>query len=418
MGYQKTVLSNGVRIVSEGIAHVPSVSLGIWVNTGSRDETERENGVSHFIEHMIFKGTRDRDALQIAKDLDAVGGLSNAFTGKENTCFHARVLEKDFGRLVDILSDIFLHSTFSNTDLELERQVILREILSVEDCPDDYVHDLFHRLFWADHPIGMPVLGTGETIAAIRRQGILEYMRRTYVPSQILVAAAGQVDHGRLVSAFEPLLSPLDGTGARDILPRPRVNAAYQVYPKKLEQVHICLGGEAPGLGSEERFASGLLNTILGGNMSSRLFQEIREKRGLAYAVYSFLSSYRDTGMLGIYVGTDPGNVNAVLETVAYEIARIVRGDLSDSDLTAAKDHVVGGIYLGSESMDNRMMRLAKNELVFGRHLGVEEIIGRLERISLDDVKAAAEAVFQTGKTSLVTLGPFEEADLQKGIFP
>ena len=410
--YNKTVLKNGVRIISEQLEHLRSVSLAIWVDAGSRDEVKSENGIFHFTEHMIFKGTENRSSLQIAKELDAIGGLSNAFTGKENTCFHARVLGEHFAHIADILSDIFLHSTFGVDDLERERQVILQEISMVEDTPDDHIHVLFNRLFWADHPIGMPVLGNEKTVSAIERETILKYINKFYVPERILVAGAGNVDHQSMVSYFEPLFSQLE---AGNLNPRndiPRSNASVSVQYRDLEQVHICLGGEAPSQTSDKRFACVILNTILGGNMSSRLFQEIRENRGLAYSVYSFLSSYIDAGLLGVYVATDPQNVNPVLEAIKNEIKKICKGEISKSDLTAAVDHLIGGIYLSSESADNRMLRIAKNEFVFQKYVSYEELVSKLQQVTVDEVVEVASDIFQDGTVSLSTLGPIKEDDL------
>ncbi|UCF84781.1 MAG: insulinase family protein, partial [Desulfobacteraceae bacterium] len=367
--YHKTVLKNGVRIISEQLDHLRSVSLGIWVNAGSRDEIRSENGIFHFIEHMIFKGTQSRSSLQIAKELDAIGGLSNAFTGKENTCFHARVLGKHFVNLADIFCDIFLHSTFDADDMERERQVILQEISMVEDTPDDHIHLLFNHLFWIDHPICMSVLGTGKTVSAINKQTILKYIKKFYVPERIIVSGAGNVDHQSMVSYFEPLFASLEGGNSNSRKTTPRPNAGVSVQFRNLEQVHICLGGEAPSQTSDKRFACAILNTILGGNMSSRLFQEVRENRGLAYSIYSFLSSYFDAGLLGVYVATDPNNTNPVLDAITTEIRKIRNGELSQSDLNEAVDHLIGGIYLSSESADNRMMRIAKNEFVFQRYV-------------------------------------------------
>ncbi len=410
--YHKTVLKNGVRIISEQLEHLRSVSLAIWVDAGSRDEVKSENGIFHFTEHMIFKGTENRSSLQIAKELDAIGGLSNAFTGKENTCFHARVLGEHFEHIADILSDIFLHSTFGVDDLERERQVILQEISMVEDTPDDHIHVLFNRLFWADHPIGMPVLGNEKTVSAIERETILKYINKFYVPERILVAGAGNVDHQSMVSYFEPLFSKLE---AGNLNPRndiPRSNASVSVQYRDLEQVHICLGGEAPSQTSDRRFACVILNTILGGNMSSRLFQEIRENRGLAYSVYSFLSSYIDAGLLGVYVATDSQNVNPVLEAIKNEIKKICKGEISKSDLAAAVDHLIGGIYLSSESADNRMMRIAKNEFVFQKYVSYEELVSKLQQVTVDEVVEVASDIFQDGTVSLSTLGPIKEDDL------
>ena len=413
--HRKTVLKNGVRIISEQLDHMRSVSLGIWVDTGSRDEIRSENGISHFIEHMIFKGTQNRTSLQIAKELDAIGGLSNAFTGKENTCFHARVLGKDFLLLADILSDIFLNSTFHPDDMERERQVILQEISMVEDTPDDNIHVLFNRLFWIDHPIGLSILGTDKSISAIGKETILKYIDRFYVPEKILVVAAGNVDHESMVSVFEPLFEPATGgnSNPKRSVP-PRSNPGVAVHVKDLEQVHICLGGEAPPISSDRRFACAIFNTILGGNMSSRLFQEIRENRGLAYAVYSFVSSYVDAGLLGVYVATDSRNVNPVLETIQAEIKKISKGELSESDLAAAKDHLTGGIYLSSEYTDSQMMRIAKNEFIFERNVDYDELVSHLERVTADEVVETAGRIFQDDRVSLTTLGPFKEEDLDR----
>lgn len=413
--YKKTVLENGVRIVSEKLEHLKSVSLGIWVDTGSRDEETRENGISHFIEHMIFKGTAGRTSLEIAKELDAIGGLSNAFTGKENTCFHSRVLGSHFLRLSDILSDIFLNSVFDPADIERERQVILQEINMVEDTPDDNIHVLFNRLFWIDHAIGMSVLGTGETVSAIGKENIAEHIRDFYVPERILVAAAGNVDHENMVSCFEPVFGPLNGARRDYERTSPRSNAGLSVHYKDLEQVHLCLGGEGPSHTDERRFACAVLNTLLGGNMSSRLFQEIRERRGLAYNVYSFVSSYADTGMMGIYVATDRQNVNPVLETIGAQILAVKNGGLSESDLAEARDHLIGGIHLASESADSRMMRMARNEFLFQRYVGYEELVSSLQRVTLDQVVEAASDVFRDSRISLAALGPLREEDLDSG---
>jgi len=417
MIYRKTTLENGVRIISEQLEHLKSVSLAIWVNTGSRDEMTRENGVSHFIEHMSFKGTRNRTGLQIAKDLDAIGGLSNAFTGKENTCFHGRVMGRHFHLLAEILSDIFLNSTFNQVDMEREREVIFQEINMTEDSPDEKIHLLFNRLFWAEHPIGRSILGTGETVSAMDRESILDYMRRAYTPGNTLVVAAGNVDHRQMVSYFEGVFqsAPAKG-GPASLRKAPVPQAGVSLHFKELEQVHICLGGEAPSLVGEKRFASAIFNTILGGNMSSRLFQEIREKRGLAYSVYSFLSTYADAGLLGVYAATEPRNLNRVLEIIQREIGKLCRGDLTESDLAAAKENLTGGIYLASESADNRMMRIARNEFVFERHVSLKELVDHIEKVTVDEVVETANDTFRKSKVSLAALGPLEEGDLDRGL--
>lgn len=413
--HHKTVLKNGVTILSEKLEHFRSVSLGIWVNAGSREEKAQENGISHFIEHMIFKGTQSRNSLEIAKQLDAIGGLSNAFTGKETTCFHSRVLDKHFSNLADILLDIFLNSAFDPGEMDKERQVILQEINMVEDTPDEHVHVLFSHLFWMNHPLGRSILGTGESVAGIDKETIHHYIKRFYTPDRIILSAAGNIDHDALLGYFQPLFESIEA--APETYPRtmPDIHGGVLCHYKETEQIHICLGGKAPNLSSDLRFAGAILNTILGGSMSSRLFQEIREKRGLAYSVYSFLSAYIDTGLLGVYVGTGPKEVNSVLELVNKEIRGIQKGELSESDLAEAREHLIGGILLGSESPDSRMMRLAKNEYVFGRYVDFDEMVAKLEKVTVEDVIAIAKETFQDQAVSLVVLGPVNEEDLDLG---
>jgi predicted Zn-dependent peptidase len=410
--HHKTVLKNGVRILSEKLEHFRSVSLGIWVNVGSREEKAQENGISHFIEHMIFKGTQSRNSLEIAKQLDAIGGLSNAFTGKETTCFHSRVLDKHFSSLAEILLDIFLNSAFDPVEMDRERQVILQEINMVEDTPDEQVHVLFNHLFWMKHPLGMSILGTGETVSGIDKESILHYIKKFYTPDRITIAAAGNIDHDVLLGYFQPLFESIEPTHESHPRIVPDIHGGVLCHYKETEQVHICLGGKAPHLSSDLRFAGAILNTILGGSMSSRLFQEIREKRGLAYSVYSFLSGYIDTGLFGVYVGTDPKEVNSVLGLVNREIKKILKGELSESDLAEAREHLIGGILLGAESPDSRMMRLAKNEYVFGRYVDFDEMVAKLEKVTIEDMIAVAKETFRDQAVSLVVLGPTKEEDL------
>lgn len=410
--YHKTVLDNGVKLISEPVSHMKSVSLGIWVNVGSRDEGKEENGITHFIEHMIFKGTRNRNSLQIAKELDVIGGHSNAFTGKENTCFHARVLGRHFDRAVDILSDIFLNATFDSGDIERERQVILQEIGMVEDSPEDNIHELFSGFFWSDHPIGQPILGSSETVSGVEKKRLIRHMENVYTPERTIVVAAGNVDHQDMVDFFSPLFEVLERKGDSPLRNGVASHSGIHCEYKDLGQVHLCLGSDAPPLSSDKRFACAIFNTILGGSMSSRLFQEIRENQGLAYAVYSFILGYTDTAALSVYVATEAGHVNPVLEAVQREVQKIKEGGLSGEDLNAAKEHLVGGIYLASESTDSRLMRIARNEILFGRYISYEELAGNLERVTMDDVVEIAGDIFREGRISLVTLGPFAESDV------
>ncbi|MFC1579290.1 M16 family metallopeptidase [Thermodesulfobacteriota bacterium] len=415
MMHRKTVLKNGVRIVSEKLDHYRSVSIGIWVNAGSREEQPVENGISHFIEHMIFKGTRNRNSLQIAKQLDVIGGLSNAFTGKEYTCFHSKVLDSHFNTLADILSDIFLNSVFDPQDMERERQVILQEISMVEDSPDENIYELFNHLYWMDHPLGMSTLGTGESVSMLGKDTISDYIGRFYTADRIIIAAAGNIDHDALVGFFQPLFEGLAPGNGRKTPDKPKNHANVKSQWKELEQTHICLGGVAPHLASKKRFAGAVFNTLLGGNMSSRLFQEIREKRGLAYSVYSFISAYVDAGLMGVYLATDPQQVNEALEVIQQEVIALQSGDISREDLDAARDHLIGGVLLSAESTDTRMMRIAKNEYVFGRYMSYDELVSELEKVTVDEVVQMAQQAFKENGVSMVTLGPIREEDVDLG---
>jgi predicted Zn-dependent peptidase len=409
MIYKKTVLANGTRIITEGSSHAKSISLGVWVNAGSRDELDKDRGIFHLIEHMIFKGTKSRSALQIAKDLDTMGGFSNAFTGKEQTCFHARVLDKHLQSLTDLLSDIFINSIFAERDLELEKGVVLQEISMTEDTPDEYVNVLFDQTFWGGDPLGRPILGTKETVSNVTRREILDYVSDFYVPKRLLIAAAGNVDHDLLVEYFRTLFEPLQDQNTRPpARPIPLTTPTVSSYPKELEQVHLCLGARASSLSGERRFAESIFNTILGGNMSSRLFQEIREKRGLAYSLYSHISAYMDTGLIRIYVATDQEEINRVLELIGLEIKRIQSGDLSADDIAGAKEYLIGGILLAAENMGTLMMRLAKNEFIFERYISYEELIPDIEKVSLDEVIDVAKGIFSAATVSLTVLGPVD----------
>lgn len=412
--HRKTIFDNGVRVLSETLPHTRSVSLGIWLQVGSRHERKSINGISHFIEHMIFKGTPRRSTLDIAMELDVIGGLSNAFTGKENTCIHSRVLDRHFPMLVDIISDIFLNSVFDRLEMDREKQVILQEIGMVEDSPEELVHLLFCSNCWPDHPLGRSVLGTGESVSSIDRETMLEYFSSNYTPERIIISAAGNIEHEALVKAFRPLFEPLPGNGHHPPISTPTLRPGVVCHEKKLEQVHICIGGKGPSLSSEDRLAGAVLNTLLGGNMSSRLFQEVREKRGLAYSVYSFLSAYMDTGVLGVYLGTDPGQVNEALEVVQYEIGRVLEGDIQEKEFDMMREHLVGSILLGSESNDTRMMRLAKNEYVFGRYVSYDELIENLNKVQVEEVIQIARHCFHGRDTSGVILGPISSEKVDR----
>ena len=410
--YQKTVLDNGMRVVTERIPYLHSVSMGIWLNVGSRDETEDESGLTHFIEHMLFKGTEKRSAREIAKLLDAVGGMSNAFTSKENTCFHAKVLNTHLPLVVDILSDIFLHSVFDRAEVEREREVILEEINMVEDTPDEYVHILFNRNFWDGNPMARPIFGNINTVQSFTQEMILGYLNRGYHPDRIVLSAAGNVKHEEFLDLVEPAFNNIKRHSHSLDRKVPHINSRVDLYPRDLEQIHFCLGTRGTSLVEKERYSCSILNVILGGSMSSRLFQEVRERRGLAYSIYSFLSSHTDAGMVGIYGAVRPHNIMETLEVIRDEIGRFKKEPISRAELGAAKEHIKGGIYLAAENTDNRMSRLAKNEIIFDRFVPYEEIEAGLEGVTVEEVQSLAQQLFRPEFMSLVLLGQVDGINL------
>jgi predicted Zn-dependent peptidase len=412
--FHKTVLDNGIRIVSHELPGNRSVSLGIWVENGSRHESEPENGISHFIEHLLFKGTERRSAAQIAEEMDAVGGVINAFTSKENTCYYAKVLDENLPLAIDLLSDIFLHSSFEADEIERERSVILQEISQAEDTPDDYVHDLFNLDFFQDHPIGWPICGRQETVNGFRRQDIVSFFKSRYRPERVVVAAAGNIRHTDLVDEMAARLGAIDGAMLEKI-PSLRGETvpemASGVYPhrKPLEQVHLCLGMAGIHQSHPKRYAGYVLNTLLGGGMSSRLFQEIREKRGKAYSVYSFSSSYKDVGYLGVYAGTSLDATEEVVELIVGELKKIAADGITDAELQRTQGQLVGSTMLGLESTDSWMSHVARNEIYFGQAVTTEEICRQLRAVSRADVIELARELFQNNRTTLTLLGDFAD---------
>ena len=409
--HHKTVLDNGIRIVTE---KVPSrtVSVGIWVDVGSRDEHSRDNGCAHFAEHMFFKGTPRRSAQQIARELDILGGMSNAFTSQENTCFYATVLDDRIGAVTDLLVDLFLDSSFAEDEIVREREVILQEISMVDDTPDDQVHEIFSGLLWGDHPLGQTVLGQREVVAGMDRNHILEYVESHYGPEKILIAASGNLDHDSFASLWQQKFSR---TGRRKNRPEriapSRQEHRRQVITKPLEQVHMVLGTYGLPIAAEQRYILYLLNVILGGNMSSRLFQEIREKRGLAYSVYSYLASFSDSGNLGIYLGVDARTINQALALTGAELLKLADDAVSPDELKNAKDYAKAGIFLAAENMEARMTRLARNELYFNRYLPFEEIAQGIDRVRAEEIQELAGQHFSRPLTAAV-IGPVGADDL------
>jgi predicted Zn-dependent peptidase len=415
---RRTMLPGGLRVISEAIPTVRSVSFGVWAGVGSRDETARLSGASHFLEHLLFKGTRTRSALEIATAMDAVGGEMNAFTGKEYTCYYARVLDDDLPLAVDLICDMVASSVLAVGDFESERAVILEEIAMHDDDPGDVVHDAFATAVFGDGSLGRPVIGTAESIAGLRRPQVAGYYRRRYRPSNLVVAAAGNLDHGKLVrrvrAAFERA-GFLDGAGGAPVPPRrdaaaPRTKAEVRVVDRGTEQAHLVLGGTALSRRDERRFALGVLNGALGGGMSSRLFQEVREKRALVYSIYSYASQYAGTGVFGVYAGTTPAKVNDVLAICREQFELVADAGIGPDELARGKAQLRGGLVLGLEDTGSRMNRLGKSELVYGELLTVDEVLRRIDAVTLDDIKEVAADVLRR-PLSLAVIGPFAGKD-------
>jgi predicted Zn-dependent peptidase len=406
--FERTTLDSGATVVTERMSEVRSVSVGFWFDVGSRDEPPALSGTSHFLEHLLFKGTGKRSAKDIANIFDSVGGEVNAFTGKEYTCYYARVLDDDVTMALDVLSDMLTSSNVNPTELESERKVILEEIAMHEDAPDELVHDLFFGSLWEGHPLGRPVLGSNGTISALTRDQVVDYWHDRYNASNLVVAAAGHVDHDQLVDCVAELFGRDGERTVRDAA-RPQARFGVDVHTRPTEQAHVIWGKQGLSRGHDDRHALTLLDTVLGGGMSSRLFQEVREKRGLAYSVYSYRSLFADGGTFGIYAGTTPQNVETVIDIVQEEIAGILSGGITEAELHRAKGHVKGSLVLSSEDPGSRMNRVGKQQLTTGEILSIDELIERFERLEMDDIARVAQAVLGTGDSRITVLGPFEQ---------
>ncbi|MEZ5092260.1 M16 family metallopeptidase [Nocardioides sp.] len=409
---RRTVLPSGLRIVTEEMAGARSASIGIWVGAGSRDESPTLHGCSHFLEHLLFKGTHERSALDISVAMDAVGGELNAFTAKEYTVFHARVLEEDLPLAVDVLGDMVTGSLLLPEDVEAEREVILDEIAMHEDDPDDVVHDLFAATAWGDSPLGRRIAGTTESIARLSREQILRFSRRHYRPERIVVAAAGALDHAAVVRQVRRafgrhgfLDAPAEPAPVETTSRTRRTHSGAAAADRSLEQVNLVLGVGGLTRSDDRRFALGVLNAALGGGTSSRLFQEVRERRGLAYSVYSFAHHYRDAGLFGVSVGCLPAKLDDVLATVRAELARVAADGLRDEEVAWGQGQLRGGLVLGLEDPGARMSRLGKGELVHTRMLPLDEVVARIEAVTPDDVRRLAGTLLSRPEI-LAVVGP------------
>jgi predicted Zn-dependent peptidase len=406
--YERTVLPNGLIVLTEPMDHVRTISLGVWIRAGSRYEDQVRMGVSHFIEHALFKGTRSRSALQIAQEMDGIGGHLNAFTEREHTCYYLRVLSEHLDAGLDVLADMLLHPALEPEALEKERQVILDEIRMYEDAPDDLVHDLFAATLWPGHPLGWPIAGSQESVGGLSREALEQFLGAHYRPDVSIVAAAGQLEHRRIVDLVERALGAWVGQATPDQLAPPRPQRATAFRSKDVEQINLCLG--VPGLpqAHPDRYVLSVLDTALGGGMSSRLFQEIREDRGLAYSITSYHAAYCDTGAFVVYAGTSPSTAREVVDLTSAGLVRARRG-LSPEEIRRAKESLKGSLMLELETPGSRMSKLARSEQYFGRQISLDEIIADVEAVTGDDVRRVAEQLLVPGRMVLTAIGPFDE---------
>jgi predicted Zn-dependent peptidase len=412
---KRTVLPSGLRVLSQSVPGFRSVTFGLWVGVGSRDEPIQLSGATHFLEHLLFKGTERRDALEISSEIDAVGGEMNAFTGKEYTCYYARVLDSDLPLAVDVICDMITSATLTEEDVESERDVIDEEIAMHADETSDHIHDLFAEQLWGSSPLGRSITGTPESVAALTRRQVAGWYRRRYRPENIVVSVAGNVEHADVVKLVRKAFERHWATGEAEPTPVRRGSArrvptygGVRVHHRDVEQAHLVLG--MPGLvrNDERKFVAGVLHGIVGGGMSSRLFQEVREKRGLAYSVFTFGSAYADAGMVGVYAGCLPKKAPEVLEVIQAELATIAKGGITADELLRGKGQMRGSVVMGLEDTGAKMTRIAKAELVYGELPTVDDILRSIDAVTLDDVQDLAAELY-AGHPALTVMGPFDE---------
>jgi predicted Zn-dependent peptidase len=413
---RRTELPNGLIVLTERMEHLHSVAMGVWIKSGSRCESAEVNGISHFVEHMLFKGTRSRSAQHIAREMDSIGGNLDAFTSKETICFNVKSLSDHVPIALDVLTDMVLNPTFAASDIERERGVILEEIKIDEDNPDVLVHELFTQSFWKGHPLGKPILGTTETVGRLGQQQLFGYHGDRFHGGNMVFSAAGNLDHDQFVDAVAAKFSPLASGQPLDELSAPEPSARIILRNKKaLEQVQICLGVPAPPVADDSRYATSILNTVLGGGMSSRLFQNIREERGLAYSVYSDMSPYRDTGNFCVYAGTSAGKALEVVDLILAEFRNLKESAITAEELTRAKDQMKGNILLSLESSNARMANLARQEMYFHQFYSADEIIARIEQVTAEEVQAMAQRLFEPERIAVTLLGRLDGVKLGRG---
>jgi predicted Zn-dependent peptidase len=416
----RDVLDNGLRILTERMTQVRSVSIGVWLTRGSRHETAERGGIAHFVEHMLFKGTNSRSAEDIAQQIDSIGGQLDAFTAKEYASYYIKVLDEHLPLAIDILSDIVRNPAFSPDDVEREKKVVLEEIKMVEDTPDDLVHELFTQGFWENHPLGRPILGTKDTVESFSAPLLRDYFDGVYTAKNLIVSAVGNVEHARVRELVQEKFGSLAPVGEPAVENTPQVARNILIRNKELEQSHVCLGVGSYAQNHDDRYASYVLNTLLGGSMSSRLFQNVREKRGLAYAVFSGLSAYRDAGSFTIYAGCSNEAVGEVIDLCVEELRLVKSAPVPDAELQRSKDHLKGSLMLSLENTASRMSHLARQEIYFDRQFGLDETLVGIERVTREDVQRVAADLFGNGLLSATVLGnvnglqiPVERLDLE-----
>ncbi len=395
---------NGVRIVLENIPTVRSVAIGVWIGTGSRNETPENNGISHFLEHMFFKGTKTRTAREIAESFDSIGGQVNAFTSKEYTCYYAKVLDTHASFALDVLSDMFFHSTFVAEELDKEKNVVYEEIKMYDDTPDDIVHDLLSKAIYENHSLGFPILGTEDTLATFTGDTLKQYMHDTYTPENVVISVAGNISEV-FIQEVEKLFGSYEAGKSNNQFEKPQFHTNRLSRKKETEQAHLCIGYEGLQVGDEEIYNLITLNNILGGSMSSRLFQEVREQRGLAYSVYSYHSSFQDSGVITLYGGTGAKQLDVLFDTIQETLSKLKAEGITDKELRNSKEQLKGSLMLSLESTNSRMSRNGKNELLLGRHRTLDEIVEQIDAVSKDGVDAMANKIFND-KYSVSLISP------------
>src|SRR5579871_421046 len=407
--HKKTTLPNGLRVLTEAMPAVRSATVGIWADVGSSVESHSRRGISHLVEHMLFKGTASRSARQIAETMDGVGGNLNAFTDKETTCYYAKVIDRHVPLALDVLADMFLHSTFDPLELSKEQKVILEEIKMYDDSPDELIHDIFLQTMWSGSSLGEPTIGFADTIVRLTPDDLRAHMQAHYAPNCVVVSAAGNVEHDRFVELVCEQFEEYDGACATPQLESPSATPGTHVRQKDSEQAYVIVGTRGIDVRDERRYALSLLDTVLGGGMSSRLFQEIREKRGLVYSVYSFQAAYRAAGLFGIYAGTSSQNVQACIDVVLDQFARVRNAPIGESEFALAKEHIKGNLTLSLESTSSRMLRLGRNEFALGRQVTPEEIEARIDAATSGEVQDLARELLAEENLGLCIIGPVDE---------